>query len=73
MYAAGESSLGILVTMHVLTHSTGIFGDYIQDNVVVEAGKTTTLSNVIWRPEYAGRELWRIGIPDKTSGEQRIL
>lgn len=47
----------------------GIFGDYTQDDVIVEAGKTTTLSNVVWKAESAGKELWRIGVPDKTSGK----
>ena len=33
---------------------TGIFGDYVQDNVVVRAGRTTTLPAVIWIAESAG-------------------
>lgn len=33
---------------------TGIFGDYILDNVVVKAGKTTTLPAVVWVAESAG-------------------
>lgn len=53
-------------------HFAGIFGDYTQNNVVVEAGKTTTLPKVIWKAESAGKELWRIGVPDKTSGKHRI-
>lgn len=46
----------------------GIFGDYVQDNVVVKAGKQTSVK-AIWIPESAGRELWRIGVPDKSAGE----
>ena len=55
--------------LHWLMSPLGIFGDYTQDDVVVEAGKTTALSNVVWRAESAGKELWRIGVPDKTSGK----
>lgn len=36
--------------------------------MTVKAGKTTTL-NLKWSAESAGKELWRIGTPDKTSGE----
>ena len=55
--------------LHWLMSLLGIFGDYTQDDVIVEAGKTTTLSNVVWKAESAGKELWRIGVPDKTSGK----
>ncbi|EIN10187.1 galactose mutarotase-like protein [Punctularia strigosozonata HHB-11173 SS5] len=58
-------------TYRLTVFANGIFGDYIQDNVVVHARKTTILSNVVWKAESAGKELWRIGIPDKTSGEFR--
>ncbi|KAI8995606.1 galactose mutarotase-like protein [Trametes punicea] len=45
-----------------------IFGDYVQDNIVIKPGKQTRV-RVTWVPESAGTELWRIGIPDKTAGE----
>lgn len=32
----------------------GIFGDYTQDNVVVSAGQTTTLPDVVWSEESSG-------------------
>ncbi len=46
----------------------GIFGDYVQDNVVVKAEKQTHVK-ATWVPESAGTELWRIGVPDKSAGE----
>lgn len=49
-------------------YAEGIFGQYTQDNITVVAGKTTTLSTK-WTPESSGTELWRIGVPDKSSGE----
>ncbi|KAF5375744.1 hypothetical protein D9757_008986 [Collybiopsis confluens] len=52
--------------------ATGIFGDYVQDDIVVKAAEKTEL-DVTWVAESAatGTELWRIGVPDKTSGEFR--
>ena len=66
MLRVGECEVNAL---HSLMPLLGIFGDYIQDDVVVEAGKINTLSNVVWKAESAGKELWRIGVPDKTSGK----
>lgn len=51
-------------------YAEGIFGDYIMDNVIIEEGKLTT-KNIEWNPETNGIELWRIGTPDKSSGEFR--
>ncbi|KAJ3714564.1 galactose mutarotase-like protein [Lentinula guzmanii] len=50
--------------------ATGIFGEYTQDNIIVNAGEVTSVS-AKWDAESAGTELWRIGIPDKTAGEFR--
>jgi rhamnogalacturonan endolyase len=51
-------------------YADGIFGDFTRDNVSVSAGKDTSL-RLEWKPESAGTELFRIGIPDKSSGEYR--
>lgn len=51
-------------------YADGIFGDYIKDDLVVSAGKTTSVS-VKWIQESAGNEIFRIGTPDKSSGEYR--
>ena len=51
-------------------YADGIFGDYIQDNVTVNAGKETHIK-AKWTPESSGTEIWRIGTPDKSSGEYR--
>ncbi|CDO71539.1 Polysaccharide Lyase Family 4 protein [Trametes cinnabarina] len=55
-------------TYRLTVVASGIFGDFVQDNIVVTAGKQTHV-RATWVPESAGVELWRIGIPDKTSGE----
>ncbi|KAI3317290.1 polysaccharide lyase family 4 protein [Xylariaceae sp. AK1471] len=58
-------------TYRLTVYADGIFGDYIQDDIVIKAGRTTNGGAVTWKPESAGTELWRIGTPDKSSGEYR--
>ncbi|KAI2483956.1 Polysaccharide lyase family 4 protein [Pyrenophora tritici-repentis] len=50
-------------------YATSIFGDYTHDNITITPGATTSLSNLTWAPDSAGKELFRIGTPDKSSGE----
>ncbi|MBN2163377.1 MAG: hypothetical protein JXR25_10060 [Pontiellaceae bacterium] len=47
------------------------FGEFRQDGISVKAGKTTQLGELAWTPAVAGRVLWQIGKPDRTSGEYR--
>ncbi|KAF4554947.1 Rhamnogalacturonate lyase B-like protein [Elsinoe fawcettii] len=58
-------------TYRLTVYADGIFGQYEIDDIVVEAGKTTTSEDLVWEPESAGKELFRIGTPDKSSGEYR--
>jgi rhamnogalacturonan endolyase len=51
-------------------YADGIFGDYVQDNISITATKTTSVK-AEWTAESAGTELFRIGTPDKSSGEYR--
>ncbi|CAG8305805.1 unnamed protein product [Penicillium nalgiovense] len=51
-------------------YAEGIFGDFVRDGVIIRAGRQTALHD-IWNQESAGNEVWRIGIPDKSSGEFR--
>lgn len=51
-------------------YADGIFGQLEQDDVVVIAGRQT-LTHARWDEESAGMELFRIGTPDKSSGEYR--
>ncbi|GAB1309858.1 rhamnogalacturonan endolyase [Madurella fahalii] len=57
-------------TYRLTIYGTGIFGQYIQDNIVIRAGATTT-TTATWTAESAGTELWRIGTPDRSSGDFR--
>jgi rhamnogalacturonan endolyase len=45
-------------------YADGIFGDYIQDGIRIDADHTTT-TKVVWTPESNGKEIWRLGTPDK--------
>ncbi|KDN45410.1 hypothetical protein RSAG8_04997, partial [Rhizoctonia solani AG-8 WAC10335] len=55
-------------TYRLTVYADGIFGQYAEDGIVIVAGKTTK-HQAKWTPETAGKELWRIGTPDKTAGE----
>jgi rhamnogalacturonan endolyase len=52
-------------------YADGIFGDFVRDGIVIEAGKTKDSGSLTWTAESAGTELWRIGTPDKASGDWR--
>ncbi|TKX18145.1 rhamnogalacturonate lyase B [Elsinoe australis] len=58
-------------TYRLTVYADGIFGQYEVDGIVIEAGETTESADLTWEPESAGTELWRIGTPDKSSGEYR--
>jgi rhamnogalacturonan endolyase len=51
-------------------YADGIFGQYEQDDIFIKAGSIATIT-ATWKAESAGTELWRIGTPDKSSGEFR--
>jgi rhamnogalacturonan endolyase len=55
----------------VTVYADGIFGDFMQDDIVVRAGEVTHGGVLSWVAESAGTELWRIGTPDKAGGEWR--
>ncbi|GJC94195.1 rhamnogalacturonate lyase [Colletotrichum higginsianum] len=57
-------------TYRLTIYADGIFGQYIKDDVQVVAGKVQT-THARWREETAGNEVFRIGTPDKSSGEYR--
>jgi rhamnogalacturonan endolyase len=60
IYAEGPFSMclvkyqaRILISILISILSSGIFGDYIQDGIIVSAGETTSLK-VTWTPEQHG-------------------
>jgi len=57
-------------TYRLTVYAEGVFGDYIQDGIKITAGDVQTVE-VTWAEESAGTEIFRIGTPDKSSGEYR--
>jgi rhamnogalacturonan endolyase len=49
----------------------GVLGDYSKADVDVEKGKITNLGELTWTPVRYGKQLWEIGIPDRTASEFR--
>ena len=49
--------------------ATGILGEYSRQEIHVEAGKSIDLGRIEWEPIRFGRQLWDIGIPDRTASE----
>ena len=49
----------------------GVMDEFRRDGVTVEAGRTNDLQLSDWKPARHGRQLWQIGIPDRTAKEFR--
>ncbi|MGO9111845.1 MAG: polysaccharide lyase family protein [Thermoguttaceae bacterium] len=54
-------------TLHAI--ADGVLGEYTKTGVVVKAGKSIVLGRLEWTPVRHGRQLWDIGIPDRTAAE----
>jgi len=51
--------------------NNGILGEYSRADVTVVAGKTTTLGSMTWVPFRNGKQLWEIGVPNRSAEEFR--
>lgn len=49
----------------------GVLGDFSWADIHIEPGKTTDLGNLKWTPLRYGRQLWEIGIPNRSAEEFR--
>ncbi|KAH6669756.1 rhamnogalacturonate lyase [Plectosphaerella plurivora] len=64
-------------TYRLTVFADGVFGWFIQDEVLVTAGKQRRSPggrcglSFVWEEESSGKEVWRIGTPDKSAGEYR--
>ena len=47
----------------------GVLGEFAKADVKVESGKTMNLGKLDWQPVRHGRQLWDIGIPNRTGIE----
>ncbi len=49
----------------------GVLGEFNRSNVCVEAGRTTELGEMNWTPTRYGKQVWEIGIPNRSAEEFR--
>jgi rhamnogalacturonan endolyase len=54
-------------TLHAIADN--VLGEFALANIQVKAGQTLDLGTLNWQPVRYGRQLWEIGIPDRTAGE----
>ncbi len=54
-------------TLHAF--ADGVLGEFALTNVVVGAGNSLGLGTLNWQPVRFGRQLWDIGIPNRTASE----
>ncbi|GAB6011329.1 polysaccharide lyase family protein [Viscerimonas tarda] len=47
----------------------GILGEFLSENVTVEAGKPLDLGKLTWTPVRYGKQVWDIGIPNRNASE----
>jgi rhamnogalacturonan endolyase len=56
-----------IYSLHAI--ADGVLGDLTVTNIVVAPGKNLPLGNLDWRPVRFGKQLWDIGIPNRTGAE----
>ncbi|HET6386089.1 MAG TPA: polysaccharide lyase family protein [Armatimonadota bacterium] len=54
-------------TLHVI--ADGVLGEYTRLKITVAPGQALDLGHIQWKPVRYGRQLWEIGIPDRTAKE----
>lgn len=47
----------------------GVLGELVKTNVTIDGGKTNQLGKVAWTPVRKGKQLWDVGIPNRTGEE----
>ena len=51
-------------TLHAFAN--GVLGEYAKADITVEAGKPLNLGKLDWQPVRYGKQIWKIGYPDRT-------
>jgi rhamnogalacturonan endolyase len=54
-------------TLHAI--ADGVLGEFTLTNIFVEAGKPLRLPALAWQPVRYGKQLWDIGIPNRSAAE----
>jgi rhamnogalacturonan endolyase len=56
-------------TLYAFTH--GVMDQFRRDDIDVSPGSSIDLGKVSWQPLRFGKQLWQIGVPDRTAAEFR--
>ena len=54
-------------TLHAI--ADGVLGEFVVSNVVVKSGETLKLGTLDWQPVRYGKQIWDIGVPNRTAAE----
>lgn len=54
-------------TLHAI--SNNVLGEFAKADITVEAGKPLDLGSLEWTPVRHGKQVWEIGVPDRTCDE----
>jgi rhamnogalacturonan endolyase len=54
-------------TLHAI--ADGVLGEFAKTEVTIEPGKALALGNLDWAPVRHGKQLWEIGVPNRTGSE----
>jgi rhamnogalacturonan endolyase len=47
----------------------GVLGEFAHTNITVKAGDTLNLGQLAWKPVRLGKQVWEIGVPNRTASE----
>jgi rhamnogalacturonan endolyase len=54
-------------TMHAI--ADGVLGELVMTNVLIASGQTLDLGKLNWQPVRFGKQLWDVGVPNRTGRE----
>jgi rhamnogalacturonan endolyase len=54
-------------TLHAM--ADGVLGEFAKTDIAVTAGQTLELGTLSWTPVRRGRQLWEVGVPNRTASE----
>jgi rhamnogalacturonan endolyase len=58
-------------TYTLYAYTDGVLGEFTQADLRIMAGERVDLGRLIWKPVRYGRQLWEIGIPNRSAEEFR--
>jgi rhamnogalacturonan endolyase len=67
-FAIGNVRAGVYV-LHAFAE--GVLGELVKAPITIAAGQTNPLGEIVWTPLRLGRQLWEIGVPDRTARKFR--